>query len=396
MEDVRIYDFACNLLHIEHNIASCNWTFYENDIGTFEMHFPLSSKLTKIVAENRYLVAVQGTKQAIVIGQQFLNEGVLYGRSCNWLLTRFCIATPFNTDSLFDEKIIAAKDAQTVCKYLMEQGMNGVSEFVFEENNAAEFDEVFLENSEVVSVFCLVQDVMHQAGGGHRLKLDVAGKRWVFSLTTGKTLPVTLSEDSRNIYETEYCEDRQNLFSGGYYKQKIENKGTWDVYANSPALYNYQSENYATGYRVSLSERETGYESFNRFGIDFRNGDYIVCKRKDGEWEKAYDLDGFTEHIEPALSGIYAWETMLDGQILAEAEKDLAKRDSVKKITVKTRDFIFERDYFLGDSVMQRLEKGTFTSDVVRKITGVNLWYEVGDVGEQPIFSEEDVKWDMQ
>ncbi len=395
MEDVRIYDFACNLLHIEHNIVSCNWTFYENDIGIFEMHFPLSGELTKIVAQERYLVAVQGNKQAIITGRQFLNEGVLYGRSCNWLLTRFCIAEPFNTDALFENGVIAAKDAQTVCRYLIEKGLGSESDFVFQENEEAGFSEVYLENNEVTSVFTLIREVMHQAGGGHSLKLDVTGKRWVFSPTMGKTLPVTLSEDNRNAYESEYCEDMLNFFAGGYYKQKIENKGEWDIYANSPALYNNQSENYATGYRVSLSERETGYESFNRFGFEFRNGDYIVCKNRDGVWEKAYNLDGFTERIEPTLSGVYAWETMLDGQSLPEAEQNLVKRKVMQEITVKTRDFIFERDYFLGDSVMQRLEKGSFSSCVVRKITGVNLWYETEEVGEQPIFSEEEVKWVM-
>ena len=116
MEDIRIYDFEFNLLHIEHDIASCNWKLYDNEIGTFEMHFPISSDLTVIAMQKSYLVAVQGSKQAIITGRQIGDEGVLYGRTCNWILTRFCTSEQFDTDSLLEEGTIAAKDAQTICE----------------------------------------------------------------------------------------------------------------------------------------------------------------------------------------------------------------------------------------------------------------------------------------
>lgn len=394
MEDVRFYDFECRLLHIEHNIVSCNWTLYENDIGTFEMHFPLESNLTRIAAEHQYLVAVQGTKQAIIVGRSFLEEGILYGSSCNWILTKFCIAKPFTTKALLESKEISGTDAQTVCRYLCDSGMSGVSNFVFQESEEG-FGEVSLENGGVNSVFSLIQETMKQVDGGHQLCLDVTKKCWIFSLTKGKQLPITLSEDNLNIYDSEYFEDMQNLCQGGYYEQKIENMGEWNIYQNSPSLENNNPKNYATGYRVSLSERQTGYETYSRFGLTFRNGDYIVCKNREGAWEKAYDLGGFIERVEPTLSGIYAWETFLNGNNLQEATQKLDQHRILRRITVKTREFIFGRDYKLGDFVMQRIAKGSLISTSVRKITGVNLWYETDETGEQPIFSEEEFSWDM-
>ena len=92
MEDVRLYDFEFHLLHIEHDIVSSNWSFRENDTGTFELHFPIASRLTALAMNAPYLVAVQGEKQAIITGRQLAKEGVLYGKGCNWILTRFCMA----------------------------------------------------------------------------------------------------------------------------------------------------------------------------------------------------------------------------------------------------------------------------------------------------------------
>ena len=119
MEDIRIYDYEFNLLHIEHDIVSCNWTIHENAIGSFEMHFPLTSNLISVIMQNRYLVAVQGKKQAIITGRQVNTEGVLYGRTCNWLLSRFCVHDTFDTDSLLSEGRIPSSDAQTVCAYIL-------------------------------------------------------------------------------------------------------------------------------------------------------------------------------------------------------------------------------------------------------------------------------------
>lgn len=389
MEDVRIYDFEYNLLHIEHDIASCNWSLYENEIGTFEMHFSLESPLVQIAVENRYLVAVQGEKQAIITGRQFGAEGVLYGRTCNWILTRFCVCETFDTRTLAETGELTSQDAKTVCMYLIQKGMGDIPDFVFEENVGTVFGDVYLQNKQVTTVFELVQSCMKQDDGGHRVFFDVKEKAWRLVLTKGKTLKTVLSEDNRNACDLEYMADLQNLFLGGYYEIPVKDMGDWDVYRNLPVLNNNNENNYATGYKVIVNEELTESSYYKRFGITFYNGDYIVCTTKDGAWQKADKLGSFIEKVVPTLSGIYGWKAKLDGQNEEEAQRSLAQHTESSRLSLKTRRFVFGRDYQLGDSVTQQFTKGEFATCMTRKITGVHLWYEPNDIGEQPIFEEE-------
>lgn len=324
MEDVRFYDFEFNLLHIEHDIISCNWTLYENEVGSFEMHVPLVSKLVSVMMENRYLVAVQGTKQAIITGRQLGTEAVLYGRTCNWILSRFCLPEIFDTDSLQAAGTIGAKDAQTVCRYIISRSMGQIESFVFTENTEADFGEVFLENKSISAALDLVTDCVRQAGCGHEVIYDIANKKWRFRLFQGVMLPGVLSEANRNCYDTVYTEDLQSYFPGGWYEQKT------------------------------------------------------------GEGETAF------VQLASGLRGIYAWETALSGETGQEAKKDLDTRTIERQTELKTKGLLFGRDYGLNDSLRTQIKKGDFSSGMTRRITGVHLWYEKDDVGEQPILAEQE------
>ena len=373
MEDVRIYDYEFNLLHIEHDIVSCNWRMYENDIGNFEMHFPLESRLVQVAMENRYLVAVQGKKQAVITGRQVGTEGILYGMTVNWLLSRFCVCDGLDTE------LLAAKDAQSVCADILERAMAGVENFVFEEQTDMVFPEVALTVKGLATAFDLVQQVMLKAGGGHVLLFDAANKVWRFRLTQGKLLPFILSEQNRNCYDTEYTEDLQNYFVNGWYEQAMEDMGDWDANANNPRLVDSNEGNYAKAYRVTVAGK--------RFGIDFAEGDYIVCKHKEGTWEKAEKAEPFPARLTSDLSGIYAWEAVLSESTESEAEKELAGKRTEAEFAAKTTVSAprWGKDYALGDSVRLEVKKGDFRTASVRKITGVSIWYENNDIGEEPI-----------
>ena len=83
-----IYDFEFNLLLTEPDIMKSRWLIYYNDVGTFEAHLPVTSELIKIINDNKYLVVCQRGLSAIVVGYEISNELVLYGRTCNWLLSK--------------------------------------------------------------------------------------------------------------------------------------------------------------------------------------------------------------------------------------------------------------------------------------------------------------------
>lgn len=382
MEDVRIYDFEFNLLHIEHDITSCNWTIYENDIGTFEMHFPLTSRLVNVLMGYKYLVAVQGEKQAIITGRQLTTEGVLYGKTCNWILTRFCTSEQFDTDSLYTSGIITSKDAQTVCEYLIDLTMSAADNFIFDKNTEDSFGDVYVENKGISSSSDLVCDCLGKDGAGHTVFFDIPNKKWVFRVSKGKELSVVLSDGNRNAYDTEYSSDMQDYFTGGWYEQEMQDMGDWDAAANSPELANNDPANFAKAYRVITDG--------TRFGISFIEGDYIACKDKLGTWSKQEHIESFYVHIPSGLEGVYAWETAINGTTEDEAKKYLNGCAIDQTMKAKTRGFIFGQDYQLGDMVTVQIEKGGFRSSLQHKITGVNLWYEDNDIGEQPIMEEKE------
>ena len=55
---------------------------------------------------------------------------------------------------------------------------------------------------------------------------------------------------------------------------------------------------------------------------------------------------------------------------------------------MKTRGLVCGRDYQLGDIVRAELQMGSVRLTAKKKITGVNLWYEKNDIGEEPIMEE--------
>lgn len=134
---------------------------------------------------------------------------------------------------------------------------------------------------------------------------DVKNERWTFRATKGTELSITLSEAGRSTYETEYTEDVQNYYTGGWYEQEMTDMGDWDAEANSPKLTNNLSTNFALAYRVTTAAK--------RFAITFAEGDYIVCNNKAGTWSKADKIENFWAHIPSGKTGIYAWETEIGG-----------------------------------------------------------------------------------
>ncbi len=383
MEDVRFYDFEFSLVHIEHDIISSNWTLLENGVGTFEIHLPLTSDLVPIAMEQRYLVAVQGDKQAIITGRRLGTEAVFYGRSCNWILSRFCIAETFDTDALYEAGALTAKDAKTVCAYLLSKGMSHVENFVFEEKERAEYEDVFLENKGITSLLELVIDVLQQGRGGHDVFFDVKNKLWRFRLFKGKNLPLVLSEANRNCYDTVYTTDLQNHYSGGWYEQAVDVAGDWDAGENEPFLRNDIAENFAKAYRVSADG--------SRFGIDFIAGNYIICRTADGQWTQDTEASSFLVRLPSDKTGIYAWETPLFADNGQAAQKELAACKEEKQTDVTTKGLVFGKDYGLGDRVLMQIKKGGFASGIIRQVTGVHLWYERDGVGEQPILADVEV-----
>lgn len=322
MEDVRFYDFECNLLHVEHDIISCNWMLYENQVGTFEMHVPVNRMIVQVVMQNRYIVVVQGDKQAIITGKRLGKDAVFYGKTCNWILSRFYITEPFNTDELYDKGWLESKDAQRICQYVVEEGMGRIENFVFEACGGG-FGDVFLENTDVSSVLSLVEACVKQVQCGYEVFFDVKNKRWVFRLFKGKLLTFVLSEEYRNCYDVEYFEDIQDYFTGGFFWQEQEDgtsvltkipSALEGIYAWETDLAARTEQEAKDNLKQYCVQRQTDARICNlAYGRDYGLNDTVQLRMQKGEF--------FTKEVQRFV-GVHLWyeENSVGEQPILEGE----------------------------------------------------------------------------
>lgn len=343
MEDLRIYDFEFNLLHIEPRRISDNWTIQYNDIGTYEGHFSLESEVVNIVLQNEFLVVVQGKKQAIITGSQAgESEFIVYGKTVNLLLSRR-VTLPFNT---YDMEI--EKKAEDLARWAVSQAfiegeeIDRVSNFVLGEASGISGDtedEIWRTTAHQTSD--IVKDILSRVDAGHRVIFDFVNKKWVFETYKGKTLQITIAESERNAYGTSYTVNYLNEADAGYYEHAIEKEP---------------------------SEEETEEDT-----------------TEDATTETVRETEWLRLEKEDARTGIYRTVSLLSGSNESEAKSSLAEKVATREFKAAVKHLAFGEDYNLGDVLRVRIEKGPFAETVKKRVTGINIWYEANNIGEEPI-----------
>ncbi len=364
--DVRFYDSDFKLLHIEPLFESVSWNILYNGIGTFEMHMAPDSPLLEIALENRYLIAVQGDRQAVVTTKHFEDEKpVLYGRTLNFLLDkRVCF--PFDG---------AGEDAVTkVCELIEE--IPGVV-FESDADSAGECNYCTDKPASLLQTLC---GILEEKGLGHSYGYDFERKQWVFRIIRGRENNLLLSESLLNMYAFEKTESILDFANCGYYYQKSSYLGNWDAVANSPCLTEDES-NVGKIYQVS--------NGGTRFGITWNAGDFIICCSADGKFTKSATLsEGFYVFVGEDKSGAEHLECFLDDDNLEDARKSLGKQKAYTSVVAKVKNVEFGRDYLLGDVVRLSKKNGDKVITEKKRITEINIWQENANEGEMPVFSE--------
>ncbi len=328
MEDIRLYDFQFTLLCILNDCTSANWSLKYNGVGTFEGHFPLSSRATSVALSTPYLVAVQGGKQAIITSKDASSELVLYGRTPNWILTKRVMPD-------FDQ---LTGDVGTLAHgFVTEWFADLIEDGTFVANVPPEgmfTTQVKFWRNTYHPVGEVVADVLERDNGGHRVTFDTVQKKWIYEATKGGSLPIVLSEDNLTAYDTTYSEDLLNYSTAGVYQ-------------------------------VPQEPEEEGGET------------------PDPVWE--------TVVSDPSKTGIYRWECVLSAQSESEAKSELLKKQREVEAAMTAANLRYGVDYQLGDQVLLTLTKGGFSFREQKRITGVDIWYEANNVGEKPTFLQEPV-----
>lgn len=316
--DIRFYDFEFRLLHVENQFISSNWNICYNDIGTFEARFDMGSDTLPIVLENDYLIAVQGDFSAVITGKKLDSGLALYGRSCNWLLTKrvtnkFPVDTPGIYDPVTNAVLAAFFDAPVVA------------------GEPVDVPEITDERSDKCETFQVVQEVLAQKNLGHSLEFDYNNARWIFQIRKGNpSNPLVISSVNRNACDVVMSGDSLAFYSEGWYQEKLTEGGTvWKQVRNLSVPEKYRS-------------------------------------------------------------GMYRFECLLSGSSESEALSALKKARRTDSIQGKTFGIRFGagNDYLLGDEVLVEWQCGNHKKRSRKRIVGVNLWYESGNSGEEPVFEE--------
>ena len=291
------YNFDFEMIYAEPKVKSVSWTLYYNEIGTFEAHFPLTSELTEITAENRYIAVCDGDKSAIITGREVNDELVLYGRTANWLL----------------EKRIAPKTASItgqagiICNNLVSGAFSDVADF--EVSQPPQSDTVTVIRTAFSTVYDAVIGCLLQAELGHKLDFDAKNKKWRFSVIKGQEIPLLISEPNKNAYETAVCEDILDLADCGYYGENGYISGTKQGIYRWEALLTSNTEAEAVSELAKKKMNSEVLLKLNglKYGKDYSLGDTLRIQINKGKWRttarkaisgvRLFVKDGATEEV---------------------------------------------------------------------------------------------------
>lgn len=403
ISDIRFFDFDFKLLHTENEFLSSNWTVYYNDIGTFEAHFDLKSDTLPIVMENSFLVAVQGNLSAVIVGKKVTDELIIYGRTCNWLLTKRVTdafaSTTDKIDVLLNTKVQEAfSDSPLVT-----------------ESTFSNLPTLTASRDDKCETFSFVQECLQMANLGNTLEFDPINSKWIFKILKGnEDNPLVISTVNRNAYDISMECELLNLCNEGWFKKQYQNMGEWDPQANAlldsdgntisgTGIANGTQDspipsNFGKCWKVQFKQGST-YTSYAQFGVRLYPGDFVVCDNEKGILKKSDKADTYWTKISipSANTGILRWESLLSCDNENEAVTALYNTRGTNKILGKTvgvycgnyeeyRDN--QCDYTLGDIVSVEWQSGNYKKRAKKRIVGVNLWYEPENIGEEPIFED--------
>ena len=115
-----------------------------------------------------------------------------------------------------------------------------------------------------------------------------------------------------------------------------------------------------------------------------------MCTDKDfGVWRVCSELPELEEKISGSLSGIYSWDTSLSGATEAEAKTELSKKLWSHEVKGEAYHLKYGKEYHLGDMFRVQVQKGTFAETALKTVSGVEIWWESGNIGEKLKFKED-------
>ncbi|MBO5370801.1 MAG: hypothetical protein J6B23_09020 [Clostridia bacterium] len=212
MPDVHF--FGLDVEHIS-RVPKCNthWTIYYNDIGNFECHMSLANEFVPIAIERlqsqRPFIARQDGQTAIIIGYDANKDFCLYGRTCNWIMTKRIthkFAEVSDTPVALARKFVS--DAFPDSFFSLGSTISTTNKISYAKDNMSR-------------TFDCVKEVLDQKKYGHNVVVDVDRKKWYFNIIAGRELTLVLSEANRQAYDCRLTYDMLDVATCGYYNKEV-------------------------------------------------------------------------------------------------------------------------------------------------------------------------------
>ncbi len=317
MEDIRIYNTDFELLHIDNNVISSNWTVYFNSVGTFEIHTLADRATAEIILDNmdwendKIPVIVQGDLQGIVTGIRLGEDVAIYGKTCNWLLSRKVVPKFITSD------LPVKCNPEEVARYIVSNAFSEQENFVLGEKAGLEDMDTFWRNtynplSEVVS------DLLLRKNAGHSLFFDRIKKQWVFKVFSPRHTNLILSEANKNAFNTEYTYCIDDYYSSCWYEQEQ----------------------------------------------DFKDGEF-----PDPVW---------TRYVRDEKKGIFSSECVSYATVESEAESFIKGKNIKSEIVTDVWGLEAGKDFMPGDIVRVQYVNGKIARTERKQISGISLGWEDG------------------
>lgn len=381
MTDVLFYDFDFNLLADFPKAISINFTQNYCGYGTAELHFSLAeTEVLTLLEENSYVFFKVGENSAIVTGWKVGEDIAVFGRTPEWLLAKRGVAQ-MSQKNMTPEEIVRV-------------AVSAAADFVTLGQLAGVGTPQNYSTDKVRVLYDIVCEVLGAQGLGFRLTPDVDGKQFVFSVYSGQESLCMISPSNRTAYDMTYTIEKQDMVTkSGWYEQKYTYMGGWDAYNNVPALSNNNIENIYRFYEITS---ETYYQSgskyypVERFGFACTKGWYIYCNSEDGAW-KITDSKPDTIWVylnNSSETGPRRWDAVLSGtKTEDEAVAEILQMKQHENTESVTKSINYGTDYCIGDIVTVQTEFGDFKKVERKRVTSVNIYYDIDKSGVTPMFS---------
>ena len=326
MEDIRIYDTDFNLLKIENDVISSNWTVYFNGVGTFEIHTLTDTGLAEIIIDNMDLqnnkipLVAQGDLQGVVTGVRLGEDFAIYGRTCNWFLSRKVVPEFKSSD------LPVTCNPEEIARYIVANAFSDQKNFTLDEKVGLEDIDNFWRNT-YNPLSQVVQEVLLVQNAGHRLSFNPSAKKWIFSVIPPKQSNVILSESNKNAFNTEYTYSIDGYCSACWYEQEQP----------------------------------------------FTDGEF-----PDPVW---------TRFVKDEKTGIFSSECVSWATVESEAESHIKEKTVKSEIVTDVCGLKFGEDFNLGDILRVQFVNGRIKRTEKKQISGVSLGWEEGLESRQVILN---------